>query len=44
MSAQSVEAWYAERRDWVFKPAPVADRNGTEWKYGVRFSPRRARQ
>lgn len=78
MSARSVEAWYAERNEWVFKPVsgyasrgvyvgksisrrklaelpvenylaqryaphPVIDRNGTEWKYDVRFFADRGR-
>lgn len=72
MNTRSAEDWYAERRDWVFKPVsgfasrgvyvgksisrqklatlpaddylaqryaphPVVDRDGSEWKYDVRF-------
>lgn len=72
LSARTVEAWYADRSEWVFKPIsgyasrgvyvgksisrkklaelapdlylaqryaphPLIDRDGTEWKYDVRF-------
>lgn len=72
MTERSTDDWYADRRDWVFKPVsgygsrgvyvgksishrkleelpaadylaqryaphPVIDREGTEWKYDVRF-------
>lgn len=72
MNARTLDAWYADRADWVFKPASgfasrgvyvgksvsrrklaelpadvylaqryaphqVIDRDGTEWKYDVRF-------